>query len=125
MAKKETAPAAENVPAREGIVLNTISANCDAKNEIIVYQPSGGEFHIEVRVDDETVWLTQAQMAELFNATKQNVSLHISNIFEEGELLQNSTVKESLTVRKNPFKELDSDSGLPKSLGNIFSKVVP
>ena len=78
----------------------------EEKNEIIVYQPEGGEFHIEVRLENETVWLTQAQMAELFNATKQNVSLHISNIFEEGELLQNSTVKESLTVRKEGKREV-------------------
>lgn len=70
------------------------------KNEIVVYQPEGGEFHIEVRVEKETVWLTQAQMAELFNATKQNISLHIANIFQEGELLHCSTVKESLTVQK-------------------------
>ena len=85
---------------------NAVSANSGEKNEIIVYQPEGGEFHIEVRVENETVWLTQAQMAELFNATKQNVSLHISNIYEEGELLQNSTVKESLTVRKEGKREV-------------------
>ena len=70
------------------------------KNEIIVYQPEGGEFHIEVRVENETVWLTQAQMAELFSATKQNISLHIANIYKEGELQQAPTVKEYLTVQK-------------------------
>ena len=70
------------------------------KNEIVVYQPEGGEFHIEVRVENETVWLTQAQMAELFSATKQNISLHIANIYKEGELQHNPTVKEYLTVQK-------------------------
>ena len=70
------------------------------KNEIIVYQPEGGEFHIEVRVENETVWLTQAQMAELFHATKQNISLHIANIYKEGELQHDPTVKEYLTVQK-------------------------
>lgn len=70
------------------------------KNEIIVYQPEGGEFHIEVRVENETVWLSQAQMAELFSATKQNISLHIANIYKEGELQHNPTVKEYLTVQK-------------------------
>jgi hypothetical protein len=49
---------------------------------------------------NETVWLTQQQMAELFKATKKNISLHIRNIFEEGELEEFSTVKEYLTVRK-------------------------
>jgi hypothetical protein len=51
------------------------------KNEIIVYQPEGGEFHIEVRVDQDTVWLTQAQMAELFDVQRQAVTKHIKNIF--------------------------------------------
>jgi len=53
-----------------------------------------------VRVEDETVWLTQARMVVLFNSTKQNISLHINNIFKEGELTANSTVKEYLTVQK-------------------------
>ena len=64
-----------------------------SKDEIVVYQPEGGEFHIEVKVENETVWLTQAQMAELFHATKQNISLHIANIYKEGELSLNRTVK--------------------------------
>jgi hypothetical protein len=51
-----------------------------------------------VRVEDETVWLTQTQMVNLFNATKQNISLHINNIFNEGELQRNSVVKEYLTT---------------------------
>ena len=74
-----------------------VAASAD-KNEIVVYQPEGGEFHIEVRVENETVWLTQAQMAELFHATKQNLSLHIANIYKEGELDRNSVVKEYLTT---------------------------
>ena len=68
------------------------------KNEIIVYQPEGGEFHIEVRVENETVWLTQAQMAELFHATKQNISHHVAKIFKEGELDPRVVVKEYLTT---------------------------
>ena len=66
------------------------------KGEIIMYQPDE-EVRLEVRMEDETVWLTQAQMVELFNSSKQNISLHISNIYKEGELSQNSTVKEYLT----------------------------
>ena len=69
------------------------------KGEVIMYQPDE-EVRLEVRMEDETVWLTQAQMAELFNSSKQNISLHISNIYKEGELSQNSTVKEYLTVQK-------------------------
>ncbi len=75
------------------------------RGEIVLYQPEG-EVRLEVRVENETVWLTQAQMAELFHASKQNVSLHISNIFKEGELMQNRTVKEYLTVQKEGKREV-------------------
>ena len=68
------------------------------KDEIVVYQPEGAEFHIAVRVENETVWLTQAQMAELFHATKQNISHHVAKIFKEGELDPRVVVKEYLTT---------------------------
>ena len=68
-------------------------------NEIILYQPDD-TLALDVRVEEETVWLTQAQMAELFQATKQNISLHIRNIYKEGELEEVATVKEYLTVQK-------------------------
>ena len=68
-------------------------------NEIILYQPDD-TLTLDVRVEDESVWLTQAQMSELFQATKQNISLHIRNIYKEGELVEESTVKEYLTVQK-------------------------
>ena len=74
------------------------------KNEIVVYQPEGGEFHIEVRVENETVWLTQAQMAELFNSTRNNITLHIKNIFQEHELDANSVCKESLLTANDGKK---------------------
>jgi hypothetical protein len=69
------------------------------KAEIIIYQPDDQSSKLEVRVEEETVWLTQAQLVELFNSTKQNISLHIRNIYKENELNPNSTVKEYLTVR--------------------------
>ena len=68
-----------------------------AKGEIVMYQPDE-TIRLEVRMEDETVWLTQQQMAELFLTTKQNVSLHVSNIFKEKELEIKSVVKESLTT---------------------------
>ncbi len=70
------------------------------ENEIIIYQTQDGQTKIDVRLENETVWLTQNQMAELFQTTKQNVSSHIKNIFEEGELSENSTVKDYLTVQQ-------------------------
>lgn len=71
-----------------------------SKGEILLYQTEDGNTRIDVRVQDESVWLTQAQMAELFQTTKQNVSLHIKNVYEEGELTPKATVKDSLTVQK-------------------------
>ena len=70
------------------------------KNEILLYQANELSEHIEVRLEDKTVWLSQLQMATLFNQTKQNISLHINNCFKEGELEKNATVKASLTVQK-------------------------
>jgi hypothetical protein len=70
------------------------------KNEIILYRPDELSEHIEVRIDEDTVWLNQQQMATLFNQTKQNISLHINNCFREKELERPATVKESLTVQK-------------------------
>ena len=70
------------------------------KDEIINYQANEATSHIEVRIEDETVWLTHAQMVLLFDSTKQNISLHINNIFKEKELSYDSTVKEYLTVQQ-------------------------
>lgn len=67
--------------------------------EFLMYQTDDGRTQIEVKMEQETVWLTQAQMAELFQTTPQNITLHIKNIYEEAELDENSTCKESLQVR--------------------------
>lgn len=74
--------------------------------EIIMYQSEDGQTKIDVRMEDETVWLSQAQMAELFQTTKQNVSLHIRNTFDEGELRSSATVKEYLTVQNEGVREV-------------------
>ena len=66
--------------------------------EIILYQNSGGDIKIDVRLEDETVWLTQAQMGILFNKDKRTISEHISNIFKEGELNENSVVRNFRTT---------------------------
>jgi prophage maintenance system killer protein len=69
------------------------------QNQIEIFQGANNEINIEVKFEEDTVWLSQAQMVELFGQTKQNVSLHINNCFKENELDKKSTVKESLTVR--------------------------
>lgn len=67
-------------------------------NDVLIYQTEDGSTKIQVQLTDNTVWLTQTDMLELFQTTKQNISLHIKNIFEEGELVENSVVKEYLTT---------------------------
>ncbi len=67
-------------------------------SEIILYTAEDGRTHINLRVDADSVWLSQLEITELFQTTKQNVSLHVKNIFEDGELQAGSVVKESLTT---------------------------
>ncbi len=75
-------------------------SNNELDNKIVIYQTEDGKTQLDVKLENETVWLTQAQMTELFQTTKQNISLHINNIFKEGELDSNATVKKYLTVQK-------------------------
>ena len=70
-------------------------------SEIILYQTEDGRSRIEVRLDNETVWLTQQLMAELFQTTKQNISLHLQNIYAEGELTREATIKESSPPKRD------------------------
>ncbi len=70
------------------------------EDQIVIYQTEDGQTQIDVRVENETVWLTQAQMAELFEKTPQNITIHIRNAYNEGELDPKSTCKEYLQVQK-------------------------
>ncbi|MFZ4084436.1 MAG: virulence RhuM family protein [Vampirovibrionia bacterium] len=80
--------------------------NLENNNAIIIYQTQDGKTKIDVKIENETIWLSQSLMAELFQTTKQNVSLHIKNIFEEGELDEISTVKDYLTVQNEGCREV-------------------
>ena len=79
----------------------------NTNGDIIIYQTDDGLTKIDVKVENETVWLSQQQMAELFDTTKQNISLHIKNIFYEEELDEDSTVKEFLTVQKEGNRRVE------------------
>ena len=79
----------------------------EEKNNIVIYQLEDGKTKIDVKLEDETVWLSQQQMADLYDTTKQNISLHIKNIFDEEELIENSTVKEFLTVQKEGNRKVE------------------
>jgi hypothetical protein len=84
------------------------------KPEMLIYQNEDGSVKLKVRFEDENIWLTQQLMAELFETTKQNVGLHLKNIFNEGELNPDSVVKESFTTAadgkqyKTMFYNLDA-----------------
>ncbi len=69
-------------------------------NELLIYQSEDGSIKIDVNVTEETVWLTQSQMAELFSTTPQNITMHINNAYQEGELQQDATCKDFLQVRQ-------------------------
>ena len=69
-------------------------------SQIIIYQTESGQTKIDVRLENETVWLTQKLMAELFQTTPQNITIHLKNIFEEGELQEDATCKNFLQVQK-------------------------
>jgi hypothetical protein len=71
-----------------------------SNSQIIIYKTESGQTKLEVRLENETVWLTQKSMAELFQTTSQNITIHLKNIFEEGELDENPTCKDFLQVQK-------------------------
>jgi hypothetical protein len=74
--------------------------------DICIYISKVGQTQVEVSFSDDSVWLSQAQMAKLFNQTKQNVSLHINYCFKETELSQKATVKEPFTVQKEGGRQI-------------------
>lgn len=76
------------------------------QSEIILYQTEDGRTRIQCRFDHETLWLTQAQIAELFQTTPQNVTLHLKTIFAEGELAEAATCKDYLQVRREGGREV-------------------
>jgi len=78
-------------------------------NHIIIYRTPDGKTKIDVKLLDETVWLTQAQIADLFQTSKANLSEHIANIFAEGELEENPTVRKFRTVQKEGKREVERD----------------
>jgi hypothetical protein len=76
------------------------------KSQIIIYQTENGETKLDVRFQDETVWLTQKLMSELFQTTPQNITIHLKNIFEEGELEEKATCKDFLQVQIEGNREV-------------------
>ena len=80
--------------------MGVIAIEMNTDNQIIIYQTEDGQTQIDVRLENDTVWLTQAQMSELFEKTPQNITMHIGNAYKEGELEKDSTCKEYLQVQR-------------------------
>ncbi len=81
-------------------------SDLQAKSEFLIYKSNTGAIKLEVRFDHETVWLTQQQLAELFETTVPNISMHLRNVFLEGELRQEATVQSFLTVRQEGTRQV-------------------
>lgn len=86
--------------------MNVDSHNQPENGQIILYQTEDGDTRVQCRFDQETLWLTQAQIAEPFETTPQNVSLHLKTIFAEGELTEEATCKEYLKVRQEGKRQV-------------------
>ena len=82
------------------------NSNSDSNSKIIIYQAEDGSAKIDVRLEDETVWLTQQQMAELFQSSRTNVVEHIKNIYSDGELEEKATCREFRQVRTEGKREV-------------------
>ena len=78
----------------------TPEPSASSKGQFLVYEAEDGRVKIDVRLSDETVWLSQALIAELFQTSVPNISMHIRNVYEEGELQPEATIKKFLTVRQ-------------------------
>lgn len=76
------------------------------ENEVILYTDENGKTNISVRFADEDVWVTQTQLAEIYNTTQQNISLHIDNIYKDGELPEAATHKDFLLVQKEGVRNV-------------------
>ena len=92
----------------------------EQQGEIILYQPDES-VRMEVRIEDETVWLTQAQIVELFQSSKANISEHLKNIYKSEELIQSSTVRNFRTVRHTKPKQ-QTDYATDKNICSAVGK---
>jgi hypothetical protein len=90
-----------------GRIMKNINEN---RSEIVLYQLEDGQARIEVRLEEESVWLTQAAMAELFQSTPQNITVHLKNIYDEGELSESATCKDYLQVQKEGSRLVERES---------------
>lgn len=78
----------------------------ESNSQFIIYQTEDGRTKLDVRLENDTVWLSQKMMAELFQTTVPNVNIHLKNVYEEGELEAAATIKDFLIVRKEGTRDV-------------------
>lgn len=93
----------------------------DSENEILIYQTEDGRTKVEVAFDGDTIWLTQKKMAELFQTSRQNISLHLINIYKQGELEKERTSKESLLVQTEGDRKVERSNTTFYNLDVVLS----
>ena len=93
-------------------------------NDLILYTTEDGRSQIKLRTEDQTVWLTQLEMAELFDATKQNISLHLKNLFEDGELIREASAEESSVVQTEGGREVQRTLTLSEDEIDTLNRLV-
>lgn len=91
---------------KSGIILVDFMIKKDLNNKVVIYQAKSGAIELKGDFQHETIWATQAEMAEIFNVTPQNITLHLKNIFKDKELYKDSTCKEYLQVQKEGNREI-------------------
>jgi len=100
-------------------------ADNPSPSSLILYQADDRTTRIEVRLDSGTVWLTQAQLAELFQTTPQNITLHLKAVYEEGELSEEATCKSYLQVRQEGGRGVSGICGTTTSRSRWLSATAP
>ena len=90
---------ASNFRFREKTPVAGPQTSINGGGEVVLYEAPDGEVRLDVRLEQETVWLTQRQMATLFETTPENVLMHLKNVYGEGELVETGTTKDFLAVR--------------------------
>ncbi len=79
----------------------------ETNSQIVIYQTEDGQTKLDVRLENETVWLTQKYMAELFQTSVPNITMHLKSIFEDQELLEEATIKDFLIVQKEGIRNVE------------------
>lgn len=92
-------------------------------SEILIYSAPDGALKIDVRLESETVWLTQAEMARLFQVNTQNITVHLKNIYEEGELSEEATCKDFLQVQIEDSRKVERQKSFTISMQSYQSAI--